>query len=168
MQEFMKHIKFLLSLFVLFSVFTFTSCKEDKYLDWKYINQQWYNQQKQMAATEGSEWQITESGILYKVIGEGIGDNNYSGRPNDKSAVTITYTGRFFNDKSFDSNTKYSNYLSGFVPGFQESLKLMKRNAIYEVIIPYELGYGEDGGTSIPPYTTLQFRIELVEFWTAQ
>ena len=135
---------------------------------WKFINQRWYEQQKQMAVTKGSGWQITDSGILYKVIYEGIGDNNYNGRPNDKSAVTISYTGYFFNDESFDSSTNYSNYLSGFVPGFQESLKLMKKNAIYEVIIPYELGYGEDGGTNIPPYTTLQFRIELVEFWTTQ
>ena len=159
----MKHIKFLLSLFILSSVFMFTSCKEDQHLDWKYINQRWYNQEKQKA-----EWQITDSGILYKVINGGIGDNNYTGRPSDKSAVTIAYTGSFFNDESFDNNDQYSDRLSSFVLGFQESLKMMKTNAIYEVVIPYELGYGKDGGARIPPYTTLKFRIELIDFWTVQ
>ena len=163
----MKHIKFLLSLFVLSSVFMFTSCKEDNYLDWKYINQRWYDRAKQDAEQDAA-WQITDSGVLYKVINEGIGDNDYRGHPSDKSAVTIAYTGSFFNDESFDDNDQYSGYLSSFVSGFQESLKMMKTNAIYEVIIPYELGYGEDGGARIPPYTTLKFRIELIEFWTAQ
>jgi len=158
----MKHTA-LLSLALIF--FAFTSCKEDKYLDWKYINQQWYEQQKQMAEQD-DEWNITSSGLLYKVINAGIGNDDYSGRPSDKSAVTIAYTGSYINNASFDSQPGYSEYLAGFVLGFQEAVKLMKLNGIYEVIIPYELAYGEDGNGVIPPYSVLKFKIELIDFWT--
>lgn len=165
----MKHINFLLSLFILLSVLSFTSCKEDKYLDWKYINQQWYNQQKQKAEND-NEWQITDSGILYKVINAGVGDNNYVGRPSDKSRAVFYCTGAFMNGKTFQTTAvlgaSSGETVSTWVLGLQEGLKMMKQNAKYEFVIPYELGYGEEGGTSIPPYTTLKFEIELIDFWT--
>ena len=58
-----------------------------------------------------------------------------------------------------------------FVPGFTEGLKLMKEFGTYEFYIPYELGYGVKGagteGTSshIPPYSTLIFRVELLDVY---
>lgn len=163
----MKQI--LLSLVILFSIFTFTSCKEDNHLDWKYINQQWYNQQKQIAA-ESDEWHITDSGLLYKVINVGIGDNNYVGRPSDKSRAVFYCTGVLMNGETFQTTavlgTNYGETVSTWVSGVQEGLKMMKQNAKYEFVMPYELGYGEEGGTSIPPYTTLKFEIELIDFWT--
>ena len=42
----------------------------------------------------------------------------------------------------------------------------MRKNAIYEFRIPQELGYGEEGSSPIPPYTTLIFRVELHDFQT--
>ncbi len=153
----MKRITLFLLFFISLSFISLTSCKEDKYLDWRYINQQWLEQHKN---DEG--WKTTASGLQYKVIYEGIGDD----RPSSKSAVTIAYTGTYINGVSFDSTTGYSGYLSSFVAGFQEGLKLMKENAIYEFRIPYELGYGDEGGSTIPPYTTLIFSVELKDFWT--
>ena len=169
------------SLVLLFFVFAFSSCEEDRHLDWRYINQQWFESERLRTDENGEKfWQETESGLLFRVINPGIGDNIYQFRPSDRSMVEIFYTGRFFNNKEFDSNLelpseKRTHHLADFARGFSEALRMMKRNAIYEVIIPYELAYGKEGMmgisgitgiTGIPPYSALQFRIELINFWT--
>ena len=149
-------------------VFAFSSCEEDRHLDWRYINVQWYEQERARLCEETGEkfWAETESGLLYRVINEGIGDDDYRGRPGNRSWVEIAYTGTFFNNAQFDSSTGMTNYLAGFVPGFQEALRMMKKNAIYEVILPYKIAYGDNDGGSIPPYSALQFKIELMNFGT--
>jgi FKBP-type peptidyl-prolyl cis-trans isomerase len=164
--------KYILSSFVLlFFVFTFSSCEEDRHLDWRYINQQWLEQQKLRINEETGEkyWKETESGLLYRIINEGIGDPNSQGRPSNRSSVTIAYTGTLFNDARFDnrpSDNPLVMPLRDFVRGFQEALRMMKLNGMIEVIIPYKLAYGDVGGSGIPPYSVLQFEIELMNFWT--
>jgi FKBP-type peptidyl-prolyl cis-trans isomerase FklB len=39
----------------------------------------------------------------------------------------------------------------------------MKVGDIWEIWVPWELGYGSSGSGSIPGYTTLVFEIELME-----
>lgn len=156
-RTYMKRTTYLLLAAAFFSLMSFSSCERDKYLDWKYLNQSWYNEHKN---DEG--WNTTESGLQYKIINEGIGDK----RPNSKSGVLVTYSGTYINGKEFDSAENSYLTVSGVVSGFGEALKLMKQNAIYEIRVPYEIGYGEDGNGAIPPYTTLIFRITLNQFWT--
>jgi FKBP-type peptidyl-prolyl cis-trans isomerase len=75
------------------------------------------------------------------------------------------------NGHEFDANEKYSDYVNVFVPGFTEGLKLMKEFGIYEFYIPYDLGYGitekgtEGTKSHIPPYSTLIFRVELLDVY---
>ena len=61
--------RLLLAAATLLAAFAFSSCERDKYLDWKYINQSWYDEHKN---DEG--WHTTESGLMYRVIYDGIGD----------------------------------------------------------------------------------------------
>ena len=161
----------------IFLAFAFSSCEEDRHLDWRFINMQWLEQQKARLCDETGEkfWTETESGLLFRVINEGIGNNDFTGRPSNRSWVVIKYEGKFLNNFSFDDrfrpnnedNLEYGNSLTGFVPGFQEALRMMRQNAIIDVIIPYELGYGSDGmGAAIPPYSVIQFRIEMVRFFS--
>lgn len=161
----MKQLVSLLSVFVFTSLFSFTSCKEDKYLDWKYLNQSWYEQQKSVKedGTDQNYWTETESGLLYHVIYEGIGDNNHTAYPNNKSIINYTYTCKYFNKKNAIISLSY--YVSELPQGLQEGVKMMKKNAIYEFIVPQELGYGKDSSTP-PPYTTLLFEIKLSDFMT--
>lgn len=149
--------RLLLAAATLLAALAFSSCERDKYLDWKYINQSWYDEHKN---DEG--WHTTESGLMYRVIYDGIGDL----KPGSKSAVLVSYRGTYFNGNEFDSGEMATLSVSGVVEGFAEGLKMMRKNAIYEFRIPQELGYGEEGSSPIPPYTTLIFRVELHDFQT--
>ncbi len=114
-----------------------------------------YEQQKGVAATQ--------SGILYKVITVGDG-----AMPNAESTVTVHYRGTLTDGTEFDSsysrNEPTEFPLNGIIPGWQEVLQLMKVGAKWEVVIPPQLAYGENGAPpAIPPNATLIFEIELLE-----
>ncbi|MEE9461345.1 MAG: FKBP-type peptidyl-prolyl cis-trans isomerase [Bacteroidales bacterium] len=86
----------------------------------------------------------------------------------DGDHVLITYTGQFLDGREFDSNVgeEALNFTfpgEYFIEGWTEGLKLMRDEEEGMLIIPYQLGYGQDGlinnsGTvAIPPYMTLVF-----------
>ena len=155
--KYMKRVIQILSLFVFIAVFY--SCKEDKYLDWKYVNERW------LIEHQDSTWKTTASGLQYRVIYSGIGNS----RPSTKSLVNVNYTGSYISGKLFRNYpTGASLYVGEQVAGLQEGLMMMTRNAIYEFRVPQELGYGKDGGNdgAIPPYSTLIYRVQLKDFTT--
>ena len=138
------------SLFVI--VLSSTSCKNDKYADWKLLNESWLEKHK----TDPGFVQ-TESGLCYKVIHQGVMRS-----PNSESVVKVNYTGTLIDSTEFDSGTYYS-YLSTTIDGWQEILPKMKGGSRYIIYVPSDLGYGADGSGDIPPYSTLIFEIELVD-----
>lgn len=148
----------------LLTLTTLISCKPNDWFDWKTQNELWLQEN---AKKEGVK--TTASGLQYKCIVEGI--SHSSGHVDDAKIVTINYTGKLINGCVFDASDNYSEYVSAFVPGFIEGLKQMKEFGIYELYIPYDLAYGQEGagteGTSshIPPYSTLIFRVELLDVY---
>jgi FKBP-type peptidyl-prolyl cis-trans isomerase FklB len=146
---------------LLLSLVALSGCKQNNWLDWKTQNEIWLaeNAKKEGVIT-------TPSGLQYKCIEKGF--DNLPHVDNNK-IVKINYTGKLINGCVFDASDNYSEYVSAFVPGFSEGLKLMKEFGIYEFYIPYDLAYGQEGagteGTSkhIPPYSTLIFRVELID-----
>ena len=156
----MKTTKIIVIFFVLA---TLISCKPNDWLDWKTQNELWL-----INNAKDPEVHTTHTGLQYKCI--------VSGEPNtprvdDAKMVTIKYSGKLINGYEFDANEKYSDYVNVFVPGFTEGLKLMKEFGIYELYIPYELGYGAQGMGSegtishIPPFSTLIFTVELLDVY---
>ena len=135
------------------------SCKQNDWLDWKTQNELWL-----VKNAENKDVLTTPTGLQYKCIYAG---HDKSARPDDVKVVTIKYSGKLINGYEFDANESYSGYVSDFVAGFSEGLKKMHQFGIYEIYIPYNLGYGMEGagteGTSshIPPYSTLIFHVEL-------
>lgn len=103
----------------------------------------------------------TASGLLYKVIKLGDGGP----KPTATSDVRVKYRGEFIDGKVFDeATTPVQLNLGGVIKGWTEGLQLMSVGDKYKFIIPYNLGYGENGyGTDIKPYSTLIFEVELVE-----
>lgn len=146
---------------LLTSLIVLSACNEDEYADWKIINDKYMSDlvTKIQNNTNGEygDYQITESGICYKIIHQGI-----MRFPNANSVVKVNYTGKMVDGTVFDSGTYY-NYLSGTVEGWQEILPKMRGGAHFIVYIPADLAYGTDGSSAIPPYSTLIFDITLVE-----
>jgi FKBP-type peptidyl-prolyl cis-trans isomerase len=103
----------------------------------------------------------TASGLQYKVIKEGKGK-----QPKATDKVTVNYEGKLLNGKIFDSSYERkqpaSFQLNNVIMGWQEGLMLMKEGATYELYIPGDLGYGDQGyPPDIPGGATLIFKVEL-------
>jgi len=104
----------------------------------------------------------TASGLQYKVIKEGKGD-----KPKDSDVVETNYRGTTIDGKEFDSSAKHGSSfsfpVSGVIKGWSEALKLMPVGSKWELYIPSELAYGDEGyGEDIPPGSTLIFEVELL------
>jgi len=102
------------------------------------------------------------SGLQYKIIKDGIGKS-----PKATDTVTTNYRGTFINGKEFDSSFKRGQPatfpLNNVIPGWVEGIQKMKVGSKWELYIPSNLGYGENGSGEIGPNATLIFEVELLE-----
>ena len=79
----------------------------------------------------------------------------------------VHYEGRFLNGTVFDSsyyrNAPVIFALDEVVKSYGEGLRLIGEGGMFELGIPPDLGYGEDGRSPmIPPNSTLHFTVELI------
>jgi FKBP-type peptidyl-prolyl cis-trans isomerase FklB len=105
----------------------------------------------------------TPSGLQYKIIKSGSGKT-----PKATDTVTTHYAGRFLDGKEFDSSIKRGQPASfpvnGVIKGWTEALQLMKVGDKWELYVPGDLAYGDEGRPpAIPPSATLVFEVELLE-----
>ena len=103
------------------------------------------------------DFKKNKSGIAYKIVKEGKGNNFV-----DDDIVNVSYVGKHIDGRVFDtSNGKEVPFtMQGVVPGFSEVLKLMKPGSKVIAIIPGELAYQDRGdGRKIGPNETLVFEI---------
>jgi FKBP-type peptidyl-prolyl cis-trans isomerase FklB len=88
--------------------------------------------------------------------------------PTVNSPCDCHYAGRLIDGTEFDSSYKRGAPLT-FAPnqvinGWTEALQLMKEGAKWELYIPSELAYGDQGaGGVIPGKAALVFDLELLE-----
>ena len=106
---------------------------------------------------------VTKSGLQYEVLTEGTGKS-----PKATDTVRCHYEGRLLDGTVFDSSYKRGEPadfgLNQVIPGWTEGVQLMKEGAKFRFTIPYLLAYGEQGaGSSIPPFSTLIFDVELIK-----
>ncbi len=105
---------------------------------------------------------VLENGLQYRVLKSGDGAS-----PTATDNVTTHYSGKLVDgtqfDSSYDRGEPATFPLNGVIPGWTEILQKMKVGDKWEVVIPANLGYGEQGaGNVIPPNATLIFEIELL------
>lgn len=105
---------------------------------------------------------VTASGLQYRVMTDGTGKS-----PNSTDQVTTHYHGKLLDGTVFDSsvnrNSPATFPVDGVIQGWQEALPMMKEGDKWELFIPHDLAYGENGaGGSIPPFATLIFEVELI------
>lgn len=103
------------------------------------------------------------SGLLLRVL-QASGDDMPSPTPGEM--VTAHYEGSFPNGEVFDSSYErgapITHSSTGFIPGWNEALSLMRIGEEWELFIPSNLAYGERGVGPIGPNMALMFRMELV------
>lgn len=102
-------------------------------------------------------------GVQFKVLKEGNG-----AIAADTSIVVVNYEGRLLDGTVFDSNKSHGDEPATFrvgqvIKGWQEALKAMPAGSEWEIYIPQELAYGANQQGNIPPFSTLIFKVELVE-----
>ena len=108
-------------------------------------NREWL---RAKAAEDGVE--PLDKGIYRKVLRSGKGP-----RPSRSSVVTVHYTGRTINGRTFDSSR------GGVAPAFRLR-EQMQVGDKWELYIPAEQAYGSRGVPGIPGGSTLIFEIELL------
>lgn len=120
-------------------------------------NKEWL---KNKAAEEGVV--SLGAGVFGKIIRKGDADSRI---PNASSVVTVHYTGKTINGKTFDSSkgsVPPAFRLRELIPGWSIALRQMHVGDKWEIYIPAEQGYGRRGVPGIPGGSTLIFEIELI------
>lgn len=112
------------------------------------------------AEAEGVE--VTASGLQYRVLEAGDGAT-----PGPEDSVEVHYEGTLVDgtvfDSSFERGAPVSFRVNQVIEGWQEALQMMSAGAVWEIVIPAELGYGAQGQGPIGPNETLIFRVELLD-----
>ncbi len=97
-------------------------------------------------------------GVLYREITKGKG-----AKPTPKGYVTVKYKGSLINGKQFDASQRATQFKMGeLILGWRTALVQMNVGSRWEVVIPFNLGYGAKGAGAIKPFSTLIFDIQLI------
>jgi FKBP-type peptidyl-prolyl cis-trans isomerase FklB len=116
-----------------------------------------------LAANKTKEGVVTlPSGLQYKILKEGTGP-----KPAASDTVMCNYRGTLLDSTEFDSSYKRGQPaaipVGGVIKGWTEALQLMPVGSKWQLIIPAELAYGNQGaGPDIGPNSTLIFEVELL------
>lgn len=105
---------------------------------------------------------VRPSGLQIKILRRAEGDI-----PGPHSTVVVHYEGKLVDGTIFDSSyargVPAEFPVTGVIPGWTEALMLMQTGSMFELVIPADIAYGEDGsGGIIPPGATLIFKVELL------
>ncbi len=103
----------------------------------------------------------TESGLVYEILKEGEGK-----KPGAEDTVEVHYHGTLTSGEVFDSSVDRGKTISfplnRVIKGWTEGLQLVKEGGKIKLVIPPELGYGDNGAPpKIPGGATLVFEVEL-------
>lgn len=113
---------------------------------------------------DDADYTVTETGLKFKDLHVGKG-----ALPETQQLIQVDYTGWLDDGTKFDSSldrNKPIHFLYGMgkvIPGWDQGLVGMNVGGKRQLVIPYDLAYGEDGRPPvIPPKATLTFEIELI------
>ena len=107
----------------------------------------------------------TVSGLNYVITKEGNGEKPLVG-----TLIKVHYTGKLLDGTVFDSSVNRNEpfqFVLGIgqvIPGWDEGLQLLSKGGKAVLYIPYYLAYGDRGAGTIPPFATLIFEVELIDF----
>jgi len=115
----------------------------------------------QAQAAEPKE-EKTASGIGITMLKEGTGAN-----PKASDTVKVHYRGTLENGQEFDSSHKRGQPatfpLTRVIPCWTEGVQKIKVGGKAKLVCPPNLAYGNQNVPGIPPGSTLNFEVELLE-----
>ena len=130
---------------------------EEKYGDNRKEGEKFLEENKKKAGV-----QTTESGLQYKVITAGTG-----AVPTKEQTVKVDYEGRLIDGTVFDSSIERGEPavfpLNGVIPGWTEALSMMPVGSEWEIYVPQGLAYGNREAGQIKPFSTLIFKVKLLD-----
>jgi len=111
------------------------------------------------AAAATPSAQVTESGLVVRMLSEGKGDF-----PTTSDTVRFNFEGRLPDGTVIDISTKPVEIVVSAAPtrGLQEGLQHIRPGGKAILTMPSSLGFGDKGQSVIPPMATLVFEIELL------
>ncbi len=107
----------------------------------------------------------TDLGVYYVTLEEGTGRFPAYG-----DTLSVIYAGYFINGLMFDSSfwhesadSTYTFVLGeqDFIPGWEDGMSVINKDAKVQLIVPSDLAYGSNGAGLIGPYQTLIFVIKM-------
>lgn len=111
----------------------------------------------------------TKSGLQYKVITPGDGRKFDQDKDGKNAVCSVIYEGRLIDGTVFDATEDPVEFpINAVVPGFSEALKAMPIGSEWEIYIPANLGYGEQGPGVIGNNSTLVFKLKLTDIKPGQ
>jgi len=113
---------------------------------------------------KGKDTITTASGLKYIMVMNSTGSSVKTG-----NTVKVHYTGYYTDGKIFDSSVERGEAFSFIIgmgqviKGWDEGIALLKTGEKARLIIPYQLGYGENDYGPIKGKSTLIFDVELLD-----
>ncbi len=189
----MKDIRILLSL-VLSVLFGLTSCDESteagEFDNWQERNTHFIDSIAAVARDNADgDWKVflaqgldpaKQWGNGYYVYCQVIEEGSGTAHPLFTDSVVVNYSGRLMPSATYPDGYQFDSSYTGelnpsfnvpatlplneTVPGFYTAIQNMTDGDRWKVYIPYMLGYGVNGSSGIPGYSTLVFDINLVSF----
>lgn len=103
-------------------------------------------------------------GLQFQVLKRGSGPS-----PTVNDSVLIHYRAMFFDGTTFDESYQRGPQvarLNGVVPGLSKGLQLMNKGSIYELYLPSDLAYGDQGIQDvIPGGVAIIYSVELIDIY---
>lgn len=107
---------------------------------------------------------VRPSGLQIRILRSAEGDLVSPG-----GTAVVNYEGTLVDGTVFDSSYARGQParfpVDGVIKGWSEALILMQVGAMWELVIPADIAYGDEGAPTggIPPGATLIFRVELLD-----
>lgn len=165
----------------------------DPYTDWEVRNQLYIDSIAKVARANPDQWRVIHTYkfdpplndlnpnvndyVYCKILEEGTG----TVKPYFTDSVATHYRGQliplydgsevvFDNSYQGELNTNVAEpvvfAVDGVVEGWQTVLQEMVEGDRWKIYIPYNMGYGSYGSSTIPGYSTLIFDMQLVKIYT--
>lgn len=154
----------------------FTSCNvadfNNDLADWKTKNENYFTNMKDSTAYTFYTIPAVNGGgsYYYKITTPGI-ENSISPVLGDQ--VMVNYRGKMSNGTVFDQTyaksvidstaTPRTFYDNQLIPGFTANLLQMKVGETRSFVLPQELAYGTQGYSSVSPYATTIWVVQLIK-----